>query len=477
MRRVLEHADCIATIMRGTNRVSYSSAMTTNGRLRTMRIFKTLVAAAVMLGMGSMAHAELQNVEVGGQIRIRGNWYKYDRFIGETSFVQQRTRLHVKADFTDEVKAFIEFDSYNIWGDSFRSNYITGFDGAGRGNDVNLYQGYIEARQMWGTPLQLRVGRQEISLGSEWLVGTNDNKAFFTGLSFDGIRATYDTDMFSIDAIWAKLAESGGAFGDDDVDFYSVYLSWTGMEDIAIDAYWTFVRDDRFMTAWKVDLHTVGLRGAGTLGAFDFEAEAAYQFGSAKLPAFWWGRTKLDYGSWAGNLELGYTFDMTWQPRVYLGAAYFQGGRERRGDGLWWGGRRTPRLPFNRMFSNWEYGEFLDSTDLSNVIIYRGGLSAMATENVELMLAATHFRADKDHANRAWWWWQRNRSKTLGTEVAIYADYHYTEDLIFRVGYSHFFTSSGVTAGHMISGNGLLPFVADRRRDWNFAFIETEVKF
>ncbi|HOV33194.1 MAG TPA: alginate export family protein, partial [Candidatus Hydrogenedens sp.] len=184
-----------------------------------MRKSILIMAVAIAL-LGTMAYAELQNVEVGGKIRIRANWLDFDDF-GEQSFIEQRTRLNVKADFTDEVTAFIELDSYDIWGEDFRSvDYITGVDArAASGDDVEVYQAYIEAREMWGTPLRLRVGRQEITLGSGWLVGTNDKRYSFTGLSWDAARLSYVTDTITVDAIAAKLAESFSDFGEDDIDF------------------------------------------------------------------------------------------------------------------------------------------------------------------------------------------------------------------------------------------------------------------
>lgn len=443
-----------------------------------MRAFKTLLAAALIAGLGSTAYAELQNVEVGGKIRIRGNWYDFDESGGEISFVEQRTELSVKADFTDEVKAFIELDSYGIWGGDFRSNYITSFDGADLGNDVDLYQSYIEASEMWGTPLQLRIGRQEISLGSEWLVGVNDASSFFFGLSFDAIRLSYETDAFSVDAIAAKLVEGGGdGFAEDDVDFYVLYGSYTALEDVVIDAYWMMVNDDESLTAYDVNFHTVGLRGAGTIGGFDFEAEAAYQFGEAELdlpfPFNIFADADLDYDAIGANLEVGYTFDMNWQPRVFLGGAYFDGGDQ--GDGRWWR-RDTPELPFNRLFSNWEYSEFLANTDESNMIIYRAGVGAMPTENVELLLAASYFQVEEE-VERPWWIFNDESDDELGIEVGLYADYHYTEDLTFRGGYAHFFGGDGLDEGNSFIGNGLFPVFADEDDDYDYVFFETEVKF
>ncbi|HQN02056.1 MAG TPA: hypothetical protein PLL36_13330, partial [Candidatus Hydrogenedentes bacterium] len=89
--------------------------------------FRTLIMVALIAGLGGVAVAELQNVEIGGSIRIRGNYFNMDS-IGDDSFIEQRTRLNVKADFTQEVSAFIELDSYDIWGEDFRSWYLCGND-------------------------------------------------------------------------------------------------------------------------------------------------------------------------------------------------------------------------------------------------------------------------------------------------------------------------------------------------------------
>ena len=243
---------------------------------------RTLFSIALLVTMSGIAFAELQNVEVGGNLRIRGNYFNFDS-LGDSSFIEQRTRLNVKADFTQQVSAFIEFDSYDVWGEDFRSNYLTGGDLRGSDN-IDLYQVYIEARNLWDTPLTVRVGRQEISLGNAWLVGVNDTSSLFYGLSFDALRITYATDVVSIDAIAAKLAENYGDFGDGDVDFYALYGSYLGIEDVTLDAYWMFIRDDYglqgiIVDGTTVDLHTFGLRGSGVIGGFDFELEAAYQIG------------------------------------------------------------------------------------------------------------------------------------------------------------------------------------------------------
>jgi len=44
-----------------------------------MRTLTTLVIAALVLSVAGVAVAELQNVEVGGQLQIRGNYWRLDK--------------------------------------------------------------------------------------------------------------------------------------------------------------------------------------------------------------------------------------------------------------------------------------------------------------------------------------------------------------------------------------------------------------
>jgi hypothetical protein len=441
--------------------------------------FSTLIIAALVLSIGSIAFAELQNVEVGGNIRIRGNYYNLDQAV-DNAFIEQRTRLSVKADFTQDVSAFIELDYYNHWGEDFRSLYLTGADfRGGGGNDVDLYQGYIEAKNLWGTPLSMRVGRQELALGNQLLVGTNDVGSLYTGLSFDALRVTFANDYMTMDAIAAKLAESYGDFGDSDVDLYALYGSYIGIEDVVIDAYWMFVRDDQGVVAGlinggDVDLHTLGLRGAGVIGAFDFELEAAYQIGDVEdMPSacpLGFGEADVDFDEFAINAELGYTFDCAWQPRVFAGFAYFGGGdpddRHCSND---------MDMPFNRLFSNVRYTEFLDiQQNLSNALIYKLGVQVMPTECTELMLAATYVMSDEHDVDHDWFGDVDDDS--LGLELGLYGTYHYSEDLVVRAGYAHFFADDGVEEN---SGplNGLALIGGDEDDDYDYLFIETELCF
>lgn len=419
------------------------------------------VAVLVVLLLGAIpAVADLQNVIVGGSVRIRGDYFSFGTQNGvhdnSLSVVEQRTRLNVRADFTEDVSAFIELDSYDVWGDGFRSNYVNGVDSrpigtstAGNSLDAQMYQAYIEAKNMFGTNLRARVGRQEIKLGNGWLVGTNDVMAFYYGLSFDALRLTYATEQFSVDAIASKLAEGSPTQEDGDTDFYAVYGSYLGIQDVTVDAYWMFIRDAAVAPA-SCDTHTFGLRGAGKIGAFDFEAEAANQLVEREATQ--------NSDVWGGNLEVGYTFDCALKPRVYLGGAYFEGDDK--------------DLAFNRLFASKKYGLVLDNeSNLTNMWLVRGGAIAYPVDNLKLTTAVGYFQANQVRALSA----TDVSRKPLGMEADIRAEYSYTKDLVFGAGYAHVFVFEGLKDGNYIPNNGLT--VAQLTGGIDYVYVETKIAF
>ena len=525
-----------------------------------MRRMLVLLVAAVLTAAAMPATAELQNVEVGGEIHIRGNWIHntltspaptevrwarnnlWQRPIGgpfaalgvlsplmwsdrshNTKLVEMRTRLNVGAEFTDQVAAFIELDSYDVWGTDFRSvNYITGIDApANSVDDVEVFQAYIEANEMFGYPLRLRIGRQELRLGAEWLVGDGNVAPMFTGTSFDGIRLTYATDVFSIDGFWTKLAEMSPAEEDGDIDFYGIYASYLGVEDVTLDAYWLLLRDARqlqdtpysLVGSWIEDvldlddydvtnLHTVGLRASGKYGAFDFEAEVAYQFGDYGQLGFTfkpavYGDDGADASSWATHLEAGYSFDYSCHPRIFAGFIYFDGEDNR--DISFWEWLNPFDLPdasvsFNRLFSDRLYSGFVDlNNDYSNGWIARIGVNAMPTEKLFMMLCISRFESveefDAPIHFKLWRWrvpwvpnlsfWTEENDSYLGTEAYLMLQYQYTEDLMFEAGWAHWFNSDGMDDGNFNLWNGTVfgGGRADGGEDGDYVYVGTKLKF
>jgi len=386
-----------------------------------MRKFIT-TAVAVALASAT-TYADLQNVEVGGGIRTRGagQFFDSDTNNGADQFVEQRTNVVLTADFTDEVSAVIEMDHHNLWGQDYRG----GSSLAGGQTDtesINLYQAYIELGEAWGTAVDLKIGRQEIMLGSEFLVGNGDTAGEFFGRSFDGITAVYNADTYTVTAIAVKVAENDAFAGnnDTDTDFYGIYGSYTGREDMTIDGYWLFVR-----TGARGDgneLHTVGARVAGTSGMIDYEVEAAFQSGEASAT--------VDYEGVALNAEVGYSFDTDLMPRVFVGFTHLSG--EDGGD-----------QGFNRLFSDWEYTEHLANANLVNVDIIRVGGSLQATEKIAVAAVITIF--DTDDEDDVTTNGQNIGTDEIGEELGLYAYYSYSEDVNMEFGWARFFLDEDLT--------------------------------
>lgn len=475
-----------------------------------MKKISIVLALVLAVAMTLPAAAEVEEITAGGSIQVRGQiltpgyalprvgngetqaanggpqLFGFDDDINGLDWITQRTRVNVDAKLSGGVRGFVELQSFDFWG-------IDGNDWdcdqeamdlvelqpfgpvAGQGNDfVRLYQAYIEMNDIADYPLQVRIGRQELVYGREWLVGNNDAGVNFSGLAFDGVKASYDDELFRVDAWWAKLADFSSPFAlnslpftrtsveeDADVDFFGVYGTYKGIENMVIDAYWLWVRNANTtfyfvfppsgFTSDVDNLHTIGGRVAGAWdvmgalpGMLDYNIEAAFQFGDNNVGAP--GSSGGDYKGWAFNAMAGYTFtDVEWTPRVEAEYAYFSGDDDA-ADG--------DTEQFIRLFSDVHYGELNLGGNLdngaSNLHIVRLGASAVPVEKLTVKGDFYLFMlAEDDSAGNGVTFgvpqtWGTSVDDDVGYEIDLIADYQYTEDLNLRIGWAHFFADDAI---------------------------------
>ena len=524
---------------------------------------RVVCVALALLLVGSV-YAELQNVEVGGEIRIRGRYwrnawaggavarmplqsvgrrpvgafglnslYDWDDRGNDLSFVEQRTAVNVKATFSDNVSAFIELDDYEQWGQNdFRSiNYVTGIDTpANSVDDVEVFEAYIDADELFGQPLRLRIGRQKLTMGKAWLIGSAISPT--RQVSYDGIRLTYDVDDFTVDGWWMKLNETSPAEEDSDVDYYGIYGTYKGLDALSLSAYWVLVRDARqvwdtpynLVGSWVEDvldlddydvtnLHTVGLRAWGKSGPLDYDLELAYQFGEAgQVGATFqqrsifgtYGDDGADFDSWAADLQVGYTFDCAWQPRVYIGGAYFEGEDERDFDFWEWLNpfdKADASVSFNRLFSGVWYSACLDiigaASALTNFHQIRAGVTAKPTDEISTGLSVAYFGV-----NEPFDWpryitlpavgsfpdirlpiipqlsfWTEESDDDIGWVTHVFLKYQYSEDWWIKIGWEHLFTGDGLEDGSFINRQGLQLNGGTDDDDADYIYFDTQIKF
>ena len=419
---------------------------------------KKVACIVLVLSMGGVSYADLQNVTVGGELRVRGRWWEnWDNTA--LTYVEQLTAVHVSADFTDNVSALIELHTYDRWGEreSFRSDYLTGIDSRSPGDDTAIYQAYINVDNMFGLPLRLRVGRQNLTFGKAWLLGSQASPTLW--YSYDAVRATYAVDQFSIDGWWAKLVDNSPLEEDGDVDYYGLYATYNGSGLFNISPYWVYIRDAR--TPGVSEVHTPALRVWGAGEGFDYNVELAYQFGESKQASAMFGHD-LDYNAWAGDIEAGYTLDVAWSPRISLGGAYFEGN----GDP-----NREDDLSFNRLFSGQWYSSILDirngASAMTSFWQARTGVSANPSKAISTGLTVAYFGI-VDATEGA--------DDGIGTMTHVWVRYQYSPDLWIKVGWEHLIKEDGLTDGNWIFHNGLSQPTLNNK-DADYVYFDTQVKF
>jgi len=202
--------------------------------------------------------------------------------------------------------------------------------------------------------MELTIGRQELSYGTERLVGAFDWNNF--ARTFDAIKLRYAApergvwaDAFVAHVVTIQEQGPHGNYGfhfdtaNWDDTFAGLYAGTTALGPQTTEAYFLYRNKENNGPRYrdnasppnstlaydiKQEVYTVGWRAksaAGKLRGFDYEAEAAFQWGRAA------GRltnsfpnaagVALDHTAWAAMVRGGYTWDQCpWNPR--LGVEY-----------------------------------------------------------------------------------------------------------------------------------------------------------
>ena len=175
----------------------------------------------------------------------------------------------------------------------------------------------------------VRVGRQELTYGSQRLIGTRDGTNVRRG--WDGIVGQLHISDWSIDAIAVALVDvkPEGAFNDRaNADRVLAGVYATGPASVGdLDLYLLYAKsDDRQTIEGIADQrrYSAGVRSAGESGRMFWNWEAIYQ----------WGRHgSADISAWTLATNTGLKFNSPWSPEVMLSANVASGDGEA-DDGL-----------------------------------------------------------------------------------------------------------------------------------------------
>jgi Alginate export len=304
----------------------------------------------------------------GGEVRE-----SYERFGNQdfglnvpspNGYLLQRYLLHADIHVGSRLRLWTELNS------SFENGRVGGPQPVIDEDKLDLHQGFVEFEiiQRPGVAVRVRGGRQEIAIGSGRLYALREGPN--VPLSFDGVRAIAQTEVWGFDAWVARpVTTTPGIFDDSSNRQFSVwgaYVRRTGPGHASVDAYYlgwhrqNAIFDNGVANELR---HTVGARlWRNGLWAYDFEG--MYQFG---------GFAAGDIRAWRGVVEASRGFAGRWTPRVKIDFDVASGDRD----------RSSPNLgTFNSFFQSGEYSGRAQLLGPSNSIRLEPTLTLAPRRNV-----------------------------------------------------------------------------------------------
>jgi len=154
------------------------------------------LAAALLAAPGLTAQQRSgPTVTLSGQVRFRGEWDGRTAETGDDAAVLSRIRLGVATEVTPWLSAFAQLQDARAWGTETDPT-------EGTADQFDLHQGYVDLTR---DRLTLRLGRHELALGDERLIGPLAWAN--TGRAFDGGLVRYEIAGGHVRAFWMSVAE------------------------------------------------------------------------------------------------------------------------------------------------------------------------------------------------------------------------------------------------------------------------------
>lgn len=382
-------------------------------------------------------------LSVGGSARARYEHYENYKFTPkyDDGFLLTRVLLHGDLHVGDNLRFFVQGKS------AFSTERsLAGGQRTTDSDELALQQAFADVVFDFDEHGQLviRGGRQMLSFGAQRLI--SPMTWLNTMSTWDGVSLILDHQQWQYHGFWAQYApveKYDFNSSDRQTQLFGVYASGPVSETHGINADAYFIGLDQSDTTNTFNgttgaerRYTVGGRLFGQVPdcGFDYDLEAAYQFGdlgSATISA------------WAVASEIGYTFDCKTKFRPFVGFDYASGDRSAGGN----------VQTFNQLFAN-EH-PYLGTADMigrQNVIDISGGFAFKPIKKLTASAAYhVYWRASNNDA-------LYNSSGTIiaggaasdrfiGSEIDLTLKYKLDSNTYLMFGYSHFFTGDFIKNG------------------------------
>jgi len=182
------------------------------------------------------------------------------------TFTVFRTRLGLAFSPLKNISGFVQIQDSRTFGEEATTTTNT--------KNLDLHQAYFKIENIFDLPIDVKLGRMEVSYGSERFIGVvNWNNV---GRAFGGGVFTLKTDAVNIDFFALKEFERAN-FGDSlDQSVYGLSFDIGGVKNYKIQP---LILWQRSSPTDLLSRFTFGTYVKGTLGNFDHEIDAGYQAG------------------------------------------------------------------------------------------------------------------------------------------------------------------------------------------------------
>lgn len=209
-----------------------------------MKKVTLVVALTALCGLAASTFADVQNIRLSGDIRLRGYYLNaVDGSAADEAFIAQRTRVTVEADLEDHVLAVVTLKGEGLWG----AEPVGGVSAASASWAVGMPEAYVQLNEVFYTPATLKLGRQSLNYGHGMIFSSADGE-----YAFDAARLVLDYYPLTIDVVAGQLANAttfgplthGPAsdllflngryeFKDSIIQNIEVYFGWVSQNDAA----------------------------------------------------------------------------------------------------------------------------------------------------------------------------------------------------------------------------------------------------
>lgn len=283
---------------------------------------KIILILSLVFSTSLLAQVSDVPVKFDGQIRIRGevDARDFDNDTDANTYTLSRIRFGARMQPHEDVDIYVQLQDSRAFG--------TETNTLASSANIDLHQGYFQVRNLWGKSISIKVGRQEMLYANQRLIGPVGFSN--VGRSFDGVKLTFGKqktfDFFATIIEEGNTAVTGPATPastagreSTDYNFWGLYYKYRHNPEYKLDGYFLFESDEDEVVPGEDNLKraTLGFYSKGQLSErFDFESEAAFQFGN---------RRGQDVSAFMLTGSVGYTFPSARKYAVRIGYDFLSG--------------------------------------------------------------------------------------------------------------------------------------------------------